>query len=46
MKHVEGSGWGIPEEYVGTQDNNFLTRAIDKVLPAISADVLNRIGKL
>ena len=35
-----GSGWSVPNEFAGTQNNNWLTRAIDS-----SSDSINNLLK-
>ncbi len=32
---VRGKGWRVPPEHAGTEENNFLTKAIDEALPKI-----------
>jgi hypothetical protein len=37
---VRGKGWRVPPEHAGTQDNNFLTKAIDEALPKLEKDII------
>jgi hypothetical protein len=37
---VKGSGWRVPPGHSGTQENNFLTRAIDEALPELEKDIM------
>lgn len=45
MIPAPGSGWGIPLEYQGTQDDNFLTRILDVILPSLTKEIFARIEK-
>ena len=36
---VKGRGWRVPPEHSGSEDNNFITRAIDSVLPQLQNDL-------
>jgi hypothetical protein len=36
MKRTKGQGWGVPEEFSGTYDDNFATRAVQMAMPDIS----------
>ena len=35
MKKTKGQGWGVPEEFSGTPDNNYATRAVAMAMPEI-----------
>ena len=32
---IEGNGWGIPGQYAGTDGDNFVTRAIEQMMPEL-----------
>jgi hypothetical protein len=38
-------GWGVPAQYSGTTDRNFVTRAIDVVLPQIENLIIKEFNK-
>ena len=38
---VRGKGWRVPPQHAGNEDNNFLTKAIDSVLPKIEKDLMD-----
>ena len=48
MKRTKGQGWGVPEEFSGTYDNNFATRAVQMAMPDIGdmvqAETQRRFG--
>ena len=35
MRKTKGQGWGVPVEFAGTTEGNFITEAIDKAMPVI-----------
>lgn len=37
---VKGGGWRVPPEHSGTEENNFITRAIDESLPEIEKNIM------
>ena len=37
---VRGKGWRVPPEHAGSQQNNFITRAIDGALPQLEKDII------
>jgi hypothetical protein len=41
MRKTKGQGWGVPVEFAGTTEGNFITEAIDKAMPMISKDIMN-----
>lgn len=40
-----GSGWQIPMEFMGTQNDNFITRILDQVLNSVTAEIFAKINK-
>lgn len=45
MRPKAGSGWKIPPEFAGSQEDNFLTRVLDKVLDSVTADIFAKLEK-
>jgi hypothetical protein len=41
-----GGGWSIPQEYWGTQEDNFLTRKLDAELENIAKEIFDRLKKI
>ena len=37
---IKGKGWRVPPEHAGTEEDNFITRAIEGALPQIEKDVM------
>lgn len=37
---IKGRGWRVPPEHAGSQEDNFLTRAVDESLPEIEKDII------
>jgi hypothetical protein len=35
MRKTYGAGWGVPEEYAGTPEDNYANDAVVTALPAI-----------
>lgn len=36
---VKGKGWRVPTEHAGTHDNNFVTKAVEKILPQLETEI-------
>ncbi len=36
---IEGKGWRVPPEHAGSETNNFITRAVDEIIPQIGKHV-------
>lgn len=45
MEKRPGQSWSIPPEYLGTQENNFLTQMLDYSLESISEELFKAIEK-
>jgi hypothetical protein len=47
MVKTRGKGWGVPEQYAGTPENNYAQRAVVSAMPdignLIQAEVVRRI---
>lgn len=39
-------GWGVPSEFSGVEDNNWLTRSIEPIMPAIFDLIIQEIEKI
>lgn len=45
MRKTKGKGWGVPVEYSGTSENNFVIRAISDAMPDIQKMIIEEIAK-
>jgi hypothetical protein len=41
---ISGKGWRVPPQFAGTAENNFVTRAVDSILPQIEDVIVKTIG--
>jgi hypothetical protein len=46
MEKRPGQGWSIPVEYMGSQEDNFLTQILDFTLEEVSKEIFSRIEKI
>ena len=45
MRSDPGSGWKVPDEFAGTQENNWLTRILDITLESVSEEIFKILTK-
>jgi hypothetical protein len=43
MKKSAGSSWSVPSEFAGTEDNNFITRAVLSAAPKIEQILMTSV---
>lgn len=46
MVPKRGSGWGLPDELAGTQDNNFLTKILNEVTDGVTNNIFSKIDRI
>jgi len=42
---IKGKGWRVPPEFAGTAQDNFVTRATDKILPDLEKYIIKMISR-